>query len=46
MKYVSLQKVNWANVVVSHGASGSIMKAPNAGKRVIAVTRLEKYDEI
>jgi len=34
-----------ANIVVSHGASGSIMKALNAGKKVIAVTRLEKYDE-
>ncbi len=34
-----------ANIVVSHGASGSIMKALNAGKKVIAVTRLEKYNE-
>lgn len=31
--------------MVSHGASGSIMKALNAGKKVIAVTRLEKYGE-
>jgi len=31
--------------VISHGASGSIMKALNANKKVIAVTRLEKYGE-
>ena len=40
-----LEKVGWADIVVSHGASGSIMKALNAGKKVIAVTRLEKYGE-
>lgn len=40
-----LQMVNKADIVVSHGASGSIMKALNAGKKVIAVTRLEKYGE-
>ncbi len=40
-----LEKVNKANIIVSHGASGSIMKALNAGKKVIAVTRLEKYGE-
>lgn len=34
-----------ADIVVSHGASGSIMKALNADKKVIAVTRLEKYGE-
>ena len=34
-----------ADIVVTHGASGSIMKALNAGKKVIAVTRLEKYGE-
>lgn len=38
-------KVKEADIVVSHGASGSIMKALNAGKKVIAVTRLEKYGE-
>ena len=37
--------VEWSDIVVSHGASGSIMKALNAGKKVIAVTRLEKYGE-
>ena len=40
-----LEKIQWADIVVSHGASGSIMKALNAGKKVIAVTRLEKYGE-
>lgn len=39
------EKVNAADIVISHGASGSIMKALNAGKKVIAVTRLEKYGE-
>lgn len=39
------EKINEADIVVSHGASGSIMKALNAGKKVIAVTRLEKYGE-
>lgn len=39
------QKINEASIVVSHGASGSIMKALNAGKKVIAVTRLERYGE-
>lgn len=40
-----LEKVQQADIVVSHGASGSIMKALNAGKKVIVVTRLEKYGE-
>lgn len=40
-----MERVKWADIVVSHGASGSIMKALNAGKKVIAVTRLEKYGE-
>lgn len=40
-----LERIQWADIVVSHGASGSIMKALNAGKKVIAVTRLEKYGE-
>lgn len=40
-----LEQINNADIVVSHGASGSIMKALNAGKKVIAVTRLEKYGE-
>lgn len=40
-----IKKVQEANFVISHGASGSIMKALNAEKKVIAVTRLEKYGE-
>lgn len=40
-----LEKIEKADIVISHGASGSIMKALNAGKKVIAVTRLEKYGE-
>lgn len=40
-----MERVKWADLVVSHGASGSIMKALNAGKKVLAVTRLEKYNE-
>lgn len=40
-----VEKIQEASIVVSHGASGSIMKALNAGKKVIAVTRLEKYNE-
>lgn len=39
------EKIKEAEIVVSHGASGSIMKALNAGKKVIVVTRLEKYGE-
>lgn len=42
---VFFEKINQADIVVSHGASGSIMKALNAGKKVIVVTRLEKYGE-
>lgn len=38
-------KMAEATIVISHGASGSIMGALNAGKRVIAVARLEKYKE-
>lgn len=39
------ERIQWADLVVSHGASGSIMKALNAKKKVLAVTRLEKYGE-
>ncbi len=38
-------KMGEADIVISHGASGSIMGALNAGKKVIAVARLEKYGE-
>ncbi len=37
--------ISECSLVITHGASGSIMKALNAGKKVIAVTRLEKYGE-
>ena len=40
-----LQYVKDAKYVITHGASGSIMKALNEDKKVIAVTRLEKYGE-
>lgn len=40
-----LIQIEKSDIVVSHGASGSIMKALNAGKKVIAVTRMEKYGE-
>lgn len=40
-----LEKINECDIVVTHGASGSIMKALNAGKKTIVVTRLEKYGE-
>lgn len=39
------EKIRKADIVVSHGASGSIMQALNEGKKVIAVTRLQKYGE-
>ncbi len=39
------KKINEADIVITHGASGSIMKALNANKKVIVVTRLEKYGE-
>lgn len=38
-------KMSEADIVISHGASGSIMSALNAGKKVIAVSRLAKYGE-
>lgn len=40
-----LEYVKKSKYVITHGASGSIMKALNADKKVIAVTRLEKYGE-
>lgn len=40
-----LEYIKKADIVVTHGASGSIMKALNEGKKVITVTRLEKYGE-
>lgn len=40
-----LDNIKKAKYVITHGASGSIMKALNENKKVIAVTRLEKYGE-
>lgn len=40
-----LDYIKKSKYVITHGASGSIMKALNADKKVIAVTRLEKYGE-
>ena len=39
------QAIKAADIVVSHGASGSIMSALKYHKKVIAVTRLAKYKE-
>ena len=39
------EKMKTADIVISHGASGSIMKALNLRKKVIVVTRLERYGE-
>ena len=39
------KKLAEADLVISHGASGSIMSALNAGKKVITVARLAKYGE-
>ena len=36
-----LDYIKKSSYVISHGASGSIMKALNEGKKVIAVTRLD-----
>lgn len=40
-----LGKIKESDIIISHGASGSIMKALNEEKKVIVVTRLEKYGE-
>ena len=39
------EKIKEANIVVCHGASGSIVKALKAKKIVIGVSRLRKYKE-
>ena len=38
-------KMTEADIIVSHGASGSIMGALNVGKKVVAVARLARYGE-
>jgi UDP-N-acetylglucosamine transferase subunit ALG13 len=40
-----IARIKEADIVITHGASGSIMKALYEKKKVIAVTRLEKYGE-
>lgn len=39
------QKLEDADIVISHGASGSIVKALKANKKTIGVTRLERFGE-
>lgn len=39
------KKIFESSLVISHGASGTIVKALEAKKTVIGVTRLEKYGE-
>lgn len=38
-------KMNQADIVISHGATGSFIQALKKGKKVIGVTRLAKYGE-
>jgi len=38
-------KVNNADLVITHGGTGAIIKALKANKQIIAVPRLKKYDE-
>lgn len=39
------EKVNCADMVITHGGTGAIVKALKAGKQTIAVPRLYKYNE-
>lgn len=38
-------KMDEADIIISHGATGSFMQALRKGKKVIGVTRLAKYGE-
>lgn len=38
-------KINEAQIVISHGATGSFIQSLKKGKQVIGVTRLAKYGE-
>ncbi|RJE48980.1 MULTISPECIES: PssE/Cps14G family polysaccharide biosynthesis glycosyltransferase [unclassified Dehalobacter] len=38
-------KIDEAQIVISHGATGSFIQALNKGKQVIGVTRLARYGE-
>lgn len=39
------RKITQADIVISHGATGSFIQALKKGKQVIGVTRLAKYEE-
>lgn len=39
------ENISKADIVICHGASGSIMQALNMKKKVVAVSRLSKYKE-
>lgn len=39
------EKMTKAEIIISHGASGTIVRALKSKKKVIAVTRLSKYGE-
>lgn len=39
------QKITSSDVIITHGASGTIMQALKANKKIVVVTRLEKYGE-
>lgn len=49
VEYISQEefqrKIDLSDIVISHGASGSIMRALNSKKKVIAVTRLHEHGE-
>lgn len=40
-----IRRIREADIIISHGASGTIMKSLKENKKVIAVTRLKKYGE-
>ena len=40
-----LEKINEADIIITHGGTGSIINSMNLGKLVIAIPRLAKYKE-
>lgn len=38
--------INKSDIIISHGGTGSIITSLKAGKKVIAVARLKKFDEV
>lgn len=40
-----LEKMKWADIVISHGGAGTIINALNAGKKLVIVPRLKKFGE-